>query len=317
MNTIKEAIGAFLFFTTLMVFICFVFALAEAEQLKGAQVGLKPSLTTIRDLHNAGAKLVRYQIYADWKTLNDLSCEDYKDNARDYLDHLDTIITKYSLQYVLDIHTPVGGRVNGRDLIFSSKNLQSCLISLWQEIAIRYKNHPQVIAYDLLNEPLSTPWRVRRLMNRLYNAIRAIDPTTIIVLKGRHDAARSFKYLKFKNDPNVWYSFHFYDPASLTHNGVWEAFQLNVTAPKSLEKYIGEVLVFKSENPAAKIYVGEFGCSIYNNPEQRYLWFKTVIEMFNSYGFYWTAHAFREAGVWNFEADKKIWDFFKYSWRVK
>jgi len=63
---------------------------------------------------------------------------------------------------------------------------------MWQDIALRYKNETQVIAYELLNEPIANNYNELILINPLLEplfkkitaAIREVDTQHILVLGG-------------------------------------------------------------------------------------------------------------------------------------
>jgi hypothetical protein len=58
---------------------------------------------------------------------------------------------------------------------------------LWRVIAQHYRDNPWVLGYDLLNEPMGAAPHFELLANvydRLYRAIRAVDPNHLIVMEG-------------------------------------------------------------------------------------------------------------------------------------
>lgn len=96
---------------------------------------------------------------------------------------------------------------------------------LWKAIASHFKNNPWVLGYDLLNEPLGAAPDADLLANvydRLYRAIRSVDPNHLIVMEGiwYTDATRpppndvvdwdTLPPPQHRQWTNVMYQFHFY-----------------------------------------------------------------------------------------------------------
>lgn len=85
--------------------------------------------------------------------------------------------------------------------------------TLWKEIAKHYKNNTWVLGYDLLNEPVGapTPLALADLYDRLYDAIRLVDPNHVIVMEGIWDWDTLPNPID-RGWQNVVYQFHYYCP---------------------------------------------------------------------------------------------------------
>ena len=95
---------------------------------------------------------------------------------------------------MLDLHGAPGGQTKGvssgrirpkAELWNNEANLRRTN-QIWQRIASRFRGNPAIAAYDLLNEPTEAPhlgtlWST---YDRLYRAIRAIDPDHMISVEG-------------------------------------------------------------------------------------------------------------------------------------
>jgi hypothetical protein len=94
------------------------------------------------------------------------------------------------LHVILDLHAAPGGQTGvnhddgtGFPLVFYVPRDRRETIALWQHIAARYRDEPTVLAYDLLNEPIS-PYNDEDFLNPqleplyqdILTAIRAVDP---------------------------------------------------------------------------------------------------------------------------------------------
>lgn len=93
--------------------------------------------------------------------------------------------------------------------------LQELTIDLWELLANRYKDNPVIAAYDILNEPAgSVTGNVTkdlqfRFFDKVYKAIRAIDPDHTIVMESCWDAQDLPKPERFGWE-NVMYQYHQY-----------------------------------------------------------------------------------------------------------
>ena len=88
---------------------------------------------------------------------------------------------------------------------------------LWRAIARRYRDNPWVLGYDLLNEPLGAAPQTELLANvydRLYRAIRSVDPHHLIIMEGIWYADvvdwDTLPPPSHRRWTNVMYQFHFY-----------------------------------------------------------------------------------------------------------
>jgi len=134
---------------------------------------------------------------------------------------------KYHQYVIIDMHVVPGGQDGapycdgGANKVWSDAASQSCYLALWREMARRYRSHPEVAAYELLNEPDTgrpTPDALTELCQRVITAIREIDPNKIIVVPGDHwsHAAGLVDAIKLP-DPNILYTFHFYEGTGNEH----------------------------------------------------------------------------------------------------
>lgn len=132
----------------------------------------------------------------------------------------------------------------------TAQAVQNALVDFWGKTAQRFGKHKALVGYDLLNEPglanqltfaqINDPaptnlnnWRA--LVNRVATAVRASDAATPLVVEGIYgadanglslfdarDATPSTPRAWLVNDTRVVYSFHFYAPGTITHQGVTE-----------------------------------------------------------------------------------------------
>lgn len=126
------------------------------------------------------------------------------------------------LYVVIDLHAAPGGQsLDGpsgdRTLndLWTDAAAQERTVWLWQSIARRLKNKPNLVAYDLLNEPYGDfntdiTSELLDIMDRAIEAIRVVDPNRLILVPA------TLEGLRFYGDPadrgwtNVGFTEHFY-----------------------------------------------------------------------------------------------------------
>jgi endoglucanase len=118
--------------------------------------------------------------------------------------------------------------------------------AFWKDLALRVKNHPAVVGYNILNEPHPERAKVVRFndfwwedfetwyakvkgtsadLNLLYAktvaAIRKVDKETPIILdSGLYATPWAFKYLAPVRDDKILYSFHMAEPYAYTTRAI-------------------------------------------------------------------------------------------------
>jgi len=101
------------------------------------------------------------------------------------------------------------------------------IVWLWKGIAERYKNtNPEKVFFELRNEPhdiKAEDWR--KQAEEIIKAVRQIAPKHTLIV-GFHDWNSPTALLESEpfSDPNIIYTFHYYNPFLFTHQGAgWSA----------------------------------------------------------------------------------------------
>jgi len=125
------------------------------------------------------------------------------------------------LRVILDLHAAPGGQTGvnhddgpGFPLVFYVPRYRELTIELWRRLALHYRDEPTVLAYDLLNEPIS-PYndeaylnpRLEPLYREIVAAIRSADSTHPVILAGAQWST-SFAAFSRPFDDNAIYSYH-------------------------------------------------------------------------------------------------------------
>ena len=96
-------------------------------------------------------------------------------------------------------------------------------LSVWRQLAPRYKDQPSQVLFEILNEP-NQKLTVDRWNNYLAEAVKIIRETnpnrTLIIGPGNWNGIESLPTLKLpENDRNIIVTVHFYHPMEFTHQG--------------------------------------------------------------------------------------------------
>lgn len=230
------------------------------------------------------------------------------------LDQLDIILYQAqqmlgndSLKIVLDIHSLPGGIVDGKHAMFTTNtSYQEYLLDAWKLIAKRYKNKKTIHVYGICNEPLGARTAVARFMRKAVRTIRRVDRQKIISVTCPGSRPMEFTQVPlFKGDNYIWYEIHMYHPGEVTHQGVFGRpypvpYAITEGTTKRALKYLKKVIDFQKRHNAT-IYAGEFSCSTFASVETRNNYVKQVVDIFESYNWNWSYHAYKEADVWNID----------------
>jgi endoglucanase len=170
----------------------------------------------LADIAKAGFKTVRIPIcFSAWMELK----QPYEWDNPEALKMADSLV-KWALDdglnVIIDLHHSEFDRsVAGADE-------PERIVNLWVRIAERYKNtDPERVFFELRNEPnkiTAEQWRWQA--DQIIKYVREIAPKHTLIVgfhewNGRSEMVASKPF----SDPNIIYTFHFYDPFVFTHQG--------------------------------------------------------------------------------------------------
>ena len=295
-------------------------------RLRGTMVGSDIDAAGLKVLgRDWNANLIRWQLIRSAKDGASNLGSDYEEWLASALKRFDAILPaceEAGLMVVLDLHSPPGGKATpggyygSDDRLFTDPKAQEQFVEVWRRIATRYRATPAIWGYDLANEPVEEwvdegcdDWHT--LAERTARAIRAIDPARTLIVEappwGSPDSLAEFTPLAVSN---VVYSAHMYVPMEFTHQGVFERGNGPVDYPgvikgqrwdkSALEATLAPVLRFQ-QRYNVHIFLGEFSAIRWapGDSGERYL--RDLTEIFESHGWDWTYHAFREWHGWSVE----------------
>lgn len=302
--------------------------LSKCPPMRGAMVGTKFKPADLEEFRRWNGNLVRVSM-GNAPADNRFGFGDKEEamiNAPDYFEKydkwLDGKIAQWKLfldksqqlgiKVVVGMHSTPGFRYRNKDMrIFFEKKYADKFVESWRKIARELNGHPAIWCYDLCNEPIqSCPTQTEdylKLQYRAARAVRTVDPHTPISVEAvAWDSPYGFKFLAPLPLDDIIYQVHFYYPGHLTHQGVGGETSKPVAYPdpkrplgrEQLEKTLEHVVRFQKKW-GARIYVGEFSCVRW--AQGRELYIKDCIDIFESLGWDWTYHAFREWHGWSVE----------------
>lgn len=179
------------------------------------------------------------------------------------LDNALSLALDSGLTVILDMH---GWEELNRNP--SSENIRT-LVTVWQKIAQRYKDYPDKLCFEIMNEPSGgnlSDFRWNFIQNTAVSAIREADEDRILVLStNNYNAVTKLRKLKYNHkDPYIIIDIHNYAPFEFTHQGAeWvdgmeEKVAYSEETTKAFAESINVAADFRKKN-GTKIIIGEFG----------------------------------------------------------
>lgn len=137
---------------------------------------------------------------------------------------VDALLAK-GVYVILDMHhysQLSGGTVLRNEVEVDPAVLETRLVNMWRQIALRYRDRSPRLIFELLNEPNGRmngePWN--KLAAEALAAVRASNPTrTVLIGPGEWNAIGELPKLRLPRDRNLIVSVHNYDPFPFTHQG--------------------------------------------------------------------------------------------------
>jgi endoglucanase len=193
------------------------------------------------------------------------------------------------------------------------------LIAFWQQIGAQYRNAPDTVLFELLNEPhapLDGP-RWNRMLNRLIPVVRATNPgRTLVVGPTRWNNLEELPGLELpKSDRNILVTFHSYEPFRFTHQGApWSPETAGLKdvpftpADEARIKADYDKVGAWSRANDRPVLMGEFGAYEKSGTpiEARARYTATVRREAEAHGFPWA--------YWQFDSDFILYDIDKGHW---
>lgn len=214
----------------------------------------------------------------------------------DFMKEIDSYVNyalSKGLVVILDFH-------HFTEIMDEPEKYKKCFFSVWSQLGERYKNYPNKLIFELLNEPRNN------LKGDIWNgfidgAVKEIRKTnkdrTIIVGPDSDYSIYRLEALSLPKDNNIMVSFHYYEPSEFAFQGnanIEGDFKnlknINWNGSKEEMEYLKsrfEIAKKWADNNNVKIFLGEFGASKTAPAESRKLWTQAVRKEAERCGFSW------------------------------
>lgn len=237
------------------------FGEADTQELLNAYHDTWIQASDLDNIKNLGMNVVRVPMY--WEDFMNTDGTMKPDSITfRKLDWLVSEAGSRGIYVILDLHGTPGadcpwqscGRENYNQL-WKNATFQDWTVQIWQRLAAHYKGNPTVAAYDLLNEPLVTMGegenssQIQQKMqfyNRLYQAVRAVDPDHILIIAAFFDWYAAYPPSTYGWTNVVYETHHYnftnYDDWNLTNSEIerWLTDLANYQAKWNIPLYAGE-----------------------------------------------------------------------------
>jgi endoglucanase len=192
------------------------------------------------------------------------------------------------------------------------------LLAFWQQVSQRYKDQPNGVVFEILNEPngqLDAPaWNA--LLKECLAVIRQTNPTrNVIIGPPLWNNVNELDHLDLPaDDRHIIGTVHYYLPMEFTHQGArWNAATANLSGitwgtdaeKKAVATDFAKVQKW-SEAQKRPILLGEFGAYDRGDIDSRVKYTAFVARTAESLGWTWT--------YWQFDSDFIVWDMAKNDW---
>lgn len=235
---------------------------------------------------------------------------------------------KYNMRVIFDLHIVRAYAFYDPDRsLFTSEEQQKHFCEMWDKMARYFEKYPEnLLAFEILNEPSAyqnEQWNA--LAEKTIRTIRQVNKKRVLVIAANQwDDVREIPNLQIPwGDPNIMLTFHFYEPALLTHyQASWkDEFKIKIpslqypgllvsdedyngmsTADKATVKpymkpydkewirsYWMPAIQFAKKN-SVTLFLGEFGCLPSVGNENRINWVRDVVDLCDEYNIpraYW------------------------------
>lgn len=192
------------------------------------------------------------------------------------------------------------------------------LLSFWEQVAARYKDTPNNVVFEILNEPNlaldDAKWNV--LLKDALAVIRRTNPQrTVIIGPAQWNGFKNLAPLQLPaDDRNLIATVHYYLPMEFTHQGAyWSKATANLSGIKwgtdaEKQAVVNDFALVQEWAKANNrpILLGEFGAYDKGDMESRAKYTSHLVRTAESFGWAWT--------YWQFDADFIVYDIDKDTW---
>ena len=188
-------------------------------------------------------------------------------------------------------------------------------IAIWDQIAEHYKSYPEMLLFDILDEPCCnlTPPVWNEMLTEALITIRKSNPRRVVtVCSAEYGSVRQLLNLVLPRDDQLIATFHYFWPYDFTHQGMdsripggsvhWHGTQEEMEA---IDEHFKMARNWGAENNRV-VNCGGFGTHQTAPAESRSLWTSYVRNAAESNDFSWA--------YWDFASGMGAWDRSRKRW---
>lgn len=226
------------------------------------------------------------------------------------LDRVIDLLAAQGIYSIIDLHA-LPGRQNQHwhsdnpthiAEFWNHPHFQDRVVHLWEALAERYKDRPEVAGYNPINEP-SDPSGERLLpfYERLEKAVRAIDPRHVLFLDGnKYSTDFSAFDRRAEPLPNTVYTAHDYALPGITSATEYPG----ITRGEYFDRSVVEQTFLRRteymRRTGTPIWIGEFGPVYSQDRSQdpwRYQLLRDQLEIYREHGASWALWTYKDIGL--------------------
>ncbi len=224
----------------------------------------------------------------------------YKSDGFERVEKAVQLCRKYGLNAVIDLHKTAGFSFDNygenESGFFESTELQEHFYRLWEQLAMRFSDYEDNVAFELLNEITDRDFidEWNRISLECIKHIRKYAPKNLILVGSYwNNSAEAVKDLAPPADDRIVYNMHCYDPIKFTHQGAYWTDMINKDdrfsfeeaeiTPALFEKLFMSAIE-KADKYGVPLYCGEYGVIDICSPEDTVKWFRCINSVFEKYG---------------------------------
>lgn len=233
----------------------------------------------------------------------------WKESGFAQLERVISTLARHGIYSIIDLHAAPGcqnqhwhsDNPTHRAELWTQRHFQDRTVSLWEELARRYADRPEVAGYNPLNEPADPSGEVLlALYDRLERAIRAIDQRHILFLDGNRYST-DFEIFSRRTEPlpNSVYTAHDYALPGIAAGAVYPGTVRGRYYDRSV---LAETFLRRTEymrRTGTPIWIGEFG-PVYPDPAEdgwRLRLLEDQLEIYREHGASWSLWTYKDIGL--------------------
>lgn len=229
------------------------------------------------------------------------------------VDEIVNLALKNNLYIIINIH-------NYEEIMQNPEKHKERFLAIWKQIAEHYKDYPDNLWFELLNEPntnlTSNIWN--EYLKEAIKMIRRTNPSRKIVI-GPADWNNIYKLNELSipsDDKNIIVTFHYYNPFYFTHQGAeWVSPSPPVGVKwmgtdeekKAIDRELDMVVEWAKRNGNVPLWMGEFGAYYKADMDSRVRWTEYLARSAEKRGIAWAYWDFASFGFGVYDGLNKMW----------